>query len=330
MKKCMNRLFYFVCIGVTLSLSFGWGERAVAQEKAYPVREINLNIGAPPGGTLDISGRVLAKVLTKKMGQQVLIINKPGAAQATSVSFVYSSKPDGYSLGFVLNPNPIMKQVEEPSLPYLPENFTCLGAIAKSTLILTVKADSAWKTYEDFIDFSVKKNGRVVFGNDGAGGVQHLFQLQFAEKVGMKKFSSLPFQGGGPAVQALLGGHIQATTVSTGPVAPYVKSGDLRNLVIFGPQRDPGYPNMPTIKEKGLIFYGGSWAAFVGPKGLPPAIAEKLTKAIKEACQDDEVKTIFANIGWAYDYHTPEEQQKLWKAEAVTYAKEMKKHGLLK
>ncbi len=329
MKRSIYRLSCLLPAGLALAAMLIPGP-AAAQDKAYPTREINLNIGAPPGGTLDIAGRVLAKVLSRTLGQQVVIVNKPGAAQAVAASYVYSSKPDGYNLAFMLNPNPIMKKIEESSLPYSPEDYTCLGAIARSTLVLTVKADSPWKTYEDFIKYTAGEGGKVIFGNDGAGGIQHLFHLQLAEKLGMKNVSLVPFQGGGPAVQALLGGHIQATTTSTGPVAPYVKSGDLRNLVIFGPERDPLYPDMPSIKEKGLDINVGSWATFIGPRKLPPAIAEKLTVAIKEACRDQEVKDIFAGIGWAYEYLTPQDHQKAWKEEAEVYSKEMKKHGLVK
>jgi tripartite-type tricarboxylate transporter receptor subunit TctC len=196
--------------------------------------------------------------------------------------------------------------------------------------VLTVRGDSPWKTYEDFIDYAVKKGGKIVFGNDGAGGLQHLFLNQFAEKVGMKNFTQVPFQGGGPAVQALLGGHVQAIAPSTGPTASYIKSGDVRYLVFFGQKRDPSYPDVPTIKEKGLEHYGGSQAMFAGPKGLPKEISQKITQSVKETMGNQEITDIFTKIGWEPEYHSPEECLQIWKAEEKMYGQEMKKYGFIK
>jgi tripartite-type tricarboxylate transporter receptor subunit TctC len=309
------------CIALNPGLTWG---------KSYPAKEISLFVGVPPGGTLDISGRIIAKVLSKMWGQQVLIVNKPGGTQTVSFSYVMNSKPDGYSLAYILQPYLTMKKLEEPSLPYTPENFTWLGAIARSTLVLTVRGDSPWKTYEDFIDYAVKRGGKIVFGNDGAGGLQHLFLNQFAEKVGIKNFTQVPFQGGGPAVQALLGDHVQAIAPSTGPTASYIKSGDVRYLVFFGQKRDSSYPNVPTIKEKGMEHFGGSQAMFAGPKDLPSEVADKISKSIKEAMESQEIKDIFTKIGWEYEYYPPQECLKIWKAEEKMYGREMKKYGFIK
>lgn len=322
-----RRILVFALMAVTACLAFDPG---LTWGKTFPAKEVSIYVGAPPGGTLDISGRVLAKVLSKMWGQQVLIVNKPGGTQTVSFSYVMNAKPDGYSLAYILQPYLIMKKLEEPSLPYTPENFTWLSAIARSTLVLTVRGDSPWKTYEDFMDHAAKKGGKIVFGNDGAGGLQHLFLNQFAEKTGIKNFTQVPFQGGGPAVQALLGGHVQAIAPSTGPTASYIKSGDLRYLVFFGQKRDRSYPDVPTIKEKGMEHFGGSQAMFAGPKGLPPEVADKIAKSIKEAIETQEVKDIFTKIGWEQEYRSSEECVKNWKAEEKTYGQEMKKYGFIK
>jgi tripartite-type tricarboxylate transporter receptor subunit TctC len=330
MKNLQNRNILILTAAILVSLALGGWQSVAAQGKAYPAKEVNICVGAPPGGTLDISGRVIAKVLTKMWGQQAVIVNKPGGAQSVSGAYVANARPDGYTLAYILNPYLIMKKLEEPSLPYTAEKFTWLGAFSKSNLILTVKADSPWKTYEEFVDYAVKNPGKIVFGSDGAGGVQHLFQLQFGDKAGIRDFTHVPFAGGGPAVQALLGGHVNAVTIAAGPTAPYVKSGDLRYLAIFSPKRDPEYPDVPTIKEKGLPLYGGAWSVFAGPKGLPPAIAQRLVKDLKEASVNEEVKAMFKKIGWEYAYSTPEDCLKIWKEEEILYAKEMKKYGFIK
>lgn len=304
---------------------------AAAKEKPYPSKEVNIYVGAPPGGTADLTARVMGTVLNKMWGQQAVIINKPGATQTISFSYVAGAKPDGYTLAYILNPYLVMKKLEEPSLPYSPEKITWLGATARSSVMLIVRADSPWKTYEEFVDFGIKNPGKIIFGTDGAGGIQDLMRMKFADMVGIKPFITVPFAGSGPMVTSLLGGHVNAVITSAGPTVAYVKSGDLRFLVSFAAKRDPEYPNIPTAKEKGLnLVGGGSWAVFAAPQGVPSEIVEKLTKSIKEAAANEEVLALYKKIGWEYKYHPPEECLKLWKEDENFFAKEMKKYGFIK
>jgi tripartite-type tricarboxylate transporter receptor subunit TctC len=329
MRRNGNPAFYSIWAAVlvfTVALFPSWGS---AKEKEYPSREVNICVGAPPGGSLDISGRVIAKILTKPLGQPVIIVNKPGGTQTISFSFVANAKPDGYTLAYILNPYLIMKKLEEPTLPFEADKFSWLGSMYKFNFMLTVKADSPWKTYEEFVDYAKKNPEKLIIGSDGAGGSQHIAQAQFGEMAGFK-FKHLPFAGGGPAVQALLGGHVNAVTTSPGPTAAYLKSGDLRYLVNFSDKRNQEYPDVPTIKEKGMSLFAGGWMAFAGPKGLPTEIAGKLTKLLKEAAAADEAKALFKTMGWEYEYRSPDECLKMWKEEETMYAKEMKKLGMIK
>jgi len=317
-------------MGVLISFSSLGSNFSAAKEKPYPSKEVNIYVGSPPGGTNDLTGRVIGKVLSKMWGQQVVIVNKAGGTQTVSFSYVANAKPDGYTVAYILNPYLVLKKLEEPSLPYSPEKFTWLGAIARSSIILTVKADSPWKTYEEFVDFGVKNPGKIIFGSDGAGGIQHLLELKFADMVGIKSFTHVPFAGSGPMVQALLGGHINAIITATGSTGAYVGSGDLRYLLYFADKRDPEYPDIPTAKEKGLNLVGGSQGIFAAPKGLPSEIAGKLSKSIKEASANEEVLALYKKIGWRYEYYPPEDCLKLWKEDENLYAKEMKKYGFIK
>jgi len=329
MKKKGDFLSYAICTSVlifALGLFPSWG---LAKDKEYPSREVSIYVGAPPGGSLDISGRVIAKILTKPLGQPVIVVNKPGGTQTISFSYVANSKPDGYSLGYILNPYLIMKKLEEPTLPFDAEKFTWLGSMYKFNFMLTVKADSPWKTYEEFVNYARKNPEKMIIGSDGAGGSQHIAQVQFSEMAGFK-FKHVPFAGGGPAVQALLGGHVNAVTTSPGPTAAYLKSGDLRYLVSFSDKRNPEYPDVPTIKEKGINLFAGGWMAFAGPKGLPSEIAEKLIKLLKEAAAADEARAMFKTMGWEYEYRGPQDCLKMWKNEEAMFAKEMKKLGMIK
>jgi tripartite-type tricarboxylate transporter receptor subunit TctC len=329
MKRKVHLGFYGLCVAVLVFMVGLFPSGGISKEKEYPSREVNFYVGAPPGGSLDISGRVIAKVLTKPLGQPVIVVNKPGGTQTISFSYVANSKPDGYNLAYILNPYLIMKKLEEPTLPFEAEKFTWLGSMYKFNFMLTVKADSPWKTYEEFVNFARKNPEKIILGSDGAGGSQHIAQAQFAEMAGFK-FKHVPFAGGGPAVQALLGGHVNAVTTSPGPTAAYLKSGDLRYLVNFSEKRNQEYPDVPTIKEKGLSLFAGGWMAFAGPKMLSADVAEKLTKMLKEAAAADEAKAMFKTMGWEHEYRTPQECLKMWKEEEAMYAKEMKKLGMIK
>jgi tripartite-type tricarboxylate transporter receptor subunit TctC len=328
MKGKISRLTTPVFV-VLLAMCLGAVTQGLAKEKPYPAREINMYIGAPPGGSLDISGRVIAKVLSNVLGQQVVVINKPGGTQSVSFSYVAGAKPDGYTLAYILNPYLISKKLEEPDMPYGVDKMTWLGSIYKFNFMLTVRTDSPWKTFEEFVAYAKTNPEKIIFGSDGAGGSQHILQLQFAEMAGFKP-TYVPFAGGGPAVRALLGGHVNAVTISPGPTGPYVKSGELRYLADFAPRRNSLYPDVPTAKEKGLNLIGEGWTAFAAPKGLPEAIAQRLVKVLKETSQSKEVEAIFHKMGWEYDYRGPQECVDLWKEQEVMFGNEMKKLGMIK
>ena len=152
-------------------------DSAVASEKPFPSSEVTICVGAPPGGATDIIARVMGTVLTRMWGQQAVIVNKPGANQTIGLSYVAAAKPDGYTLSFIINPQLAMKKLEDPSLPYNPEKLTWLGSITKAYFMLVVKADSPWKTFEEFVDFGIKNPGKIIFGTDGTGGQQDMVRI---------------------------------------------------------------------------------------------------------------------------------------------------------
>jgi tripartite-type tricarboxylate transporter receptor subunit TctC len=327
MARNRKRLLRLMAIGGLFAVALA--PLGVAWAADYPNKEITMYIGSPPGGSLDISGRVISKALGEILGQPVVVVNKPGGVQSVAVSYVANTKPDGYTLIYLLNPYVTMKKLQEPDLPYSVDSFAWLGSTYVFNFMLTVREDAPWDTYEDFIAH-VKKE-EVVFGSDGAGGSQHIMQLKFAEMVGFKKnYTHVPFAGGGPAVRALLGKNVEAVTISPGPTGPYVKSGDLKWLLYFAPERNKVYPEVPSSKEKGLELYGGGWTAFAAPKGIPAEVATKLTKAIKESAKSKEVEAVFHKMGWEYAYEPPEGCVRMWKEDAGMFGEEMRKLGVIK
>jgi tripartite-type tricarboxylate transporter receptor subunit TctC len=326
-KKCLGMM----AMGAFLIASFMMMDFATADEKSYPNREVTVIAPAPPGGSVDLISRVIAQVLTKMWGQQVLIVNKPGANQTIGLTYVAGSKPDGYTLCFIVNPQLAMKKLQDPSLPYSPEKLTWLGCVAKGYFMLTVRADSPWKTFEEFVDFGIKNPGKIIFGTDGAGGQQDMVRIKLADLAGMKQFTPVHFPGSGPMITSLLGGHLHALVSGAVLTGKYVQSGDLRHLATLGPERDPEYPNTPTAREKGVNVIGRTSGVFCGPQGIPHEIVEKLTTSIKKAAANEEVLAFYKRAGgYRYSYNPPEECLKLWKEDEDFFAKDMKKYGFIK
>ncbi len=259
--------------------------------------------------------------MEKILGVPIIIINKPGASSAIATTFVANADPDGYSLLFTITPYPITAKLQEPSLTYGTQNLTFLGASHTAHVFLTVSSKSPWKTYEEFVDYA-KKNP-VKFANVGGvspeGTVQ---QAHFAKFLGFKKMTQVPYAGASQKANALLGGEVDADLAIV-PAANFVKSGDLRWLVVFAPQRHPFYPEIPAIteKEKGYDVMVTFRSAMIGPKGLPTDVINKLTKAFKEAANSEQGRVMFRNLVYMPDYKTPEECLELWKLDEKLYDK---------
>jgi len=326
MKKGMKSL---VAILVMLGcISFVWGGNAIlfAEETDYPTKTIEIYVGFSPGGSQDTTGRVFAQVLERQLGVPVIIINKPGASGSIGLSHVAQAKPDGYTLCYPLAPFELLKKIEEPSLPFSSEDLTFLGSFHRYYVMVTVRADSPWATFQDFVEYG-RKN---VIKFASAGAIQRVCQAELGKKYGIQ-VKTIPYPGGGPSVRALLGGHVDAVTISSGPTGAYVRSGDLKWLVHLGPERNPVYDHIPSIKEMPYdeALYNGGWTIFVGPKGLPKAVAAKLNEELQRAAQSKEVRKQFHVYGWDYKYLTPEQCVKEWEADKVYFTEQLKELGII-
>jgi tripartite-type tricarboxylate transporter receptor subunit TctC len=292
---------------------FGWDHIALSKEEDYPKKEITVYIGFPPGGP-DVHGRVVCKVMEKILGQPMVVVNKPGASSAIATAYVANSKPDGYTLLYGLFSYAVLEKIDDPSLPFSVEKLAFLGSSHTSYIYLTVRSDSPWKTYEQFVDYA-KKNP-VKFGSIGTRSLNSATQAHFAEVAGFKKLIQVPYAGGGKTVTGLLSGEVEAITAAT-PAAPYVKSGNFKWLVYFGPERNAIYSDVPAIaeKEKKYKFFLPGGNHFLGPAGMPPGVVEKLTKAFREAVRSKEVEDIFKSVGYVPNYRTPQQCVDYWKLE---------------
>jgi tripartite-type tricarboxylate transporter receptor subunit TctC len=260
----------------------------------YPEKPINLYIGYSGGGSTDIAARMLATLAQKDLGVPVICVNKPGAGSAVMHGLVANAKPDGYTLGLLvtaaLTRIPYLNKV-----PYDPEkDFTPIMQFAAYQYGLCVKSDSPWKTFREFIDYAKKNPGKVTYATAGTGSGQHLAMEYLAKKEKIV-WTHIPHAGGVPAVTAVMGGHVTAVA-QTIEWKPYVDSGDLRLLAVFGDHKIAKYPNVPTLKDLGYNFSVNAGLGIVGPKGLPDDVVKKLETTFLNATKNSDFKKLLDRL----------------------------------
>jgi tripartite-type tricarboxylate transporter receptor subunit TctC len=272
---------------------------ASAQVRDFPTKPIELVVPFQPGGGTDALARAFADATRKHTTQSVIIVNKPGAAGAIGWQDVINAKPDGYRLAVVT--------VEVTTLPHMNlakftyEDFTPIARLNADQAAITVRADAPWNTVEEFLAASKKEAGKISMGNAGNGSIWHLAAAALEEKTGVK-FNHTPFQGAGPAVLALMGGHIDAVAVSPAEVTTYVQAGKLKTLAVMAEQRVKGFDKVPTLKERGIDLVIGTWRGIAAPKNTPPEVVAYLKDLSKKAADEPSFREVLdkQNLGFAY------------------------------
>lgn len=278
-------------VSIALLLLFG-GVPAQAKDE-YPSHNIKLLMPYAPGGSSDATGRVLAEKASKILGQPIEIINKPGGSGTIATAAVASAKPDGYTLCSVA-PAQLSIVPHQRDLTYHPiDDLTPVMQYAGFSLALAVRAESPYKKLADFIQAARSAPGTVNYGSTGAGSIGQLLMEQLArlEKV---KISHVPFSGGGPAITALLGGHIQAFAAAE--YYPHVAAGKIRVLAFLGESKLEELPDVPTLADLGYPLKHGVFFGFVGPKGLPKPVLSKLEGAFLEATKDPDFRKVMKSF----------------------------------
>ena len=301
----MNRtLLTSIALGLTLSA----GLAPMAHADDFPSKPITLLIPVAPGGTTDIAGRALAKQLKDKLGQSVIVDNKPGASGSIANSAVARALPDGYTLllsyeGFHAG-NPAIKR----NLPWDPvKSFTPIAEVIRGPHLILVPASSPAKTLRELIDQSRKAPGKLSYASSGIGSIQHFGAELLQLKTGTKMVH-VPYSGAAPAMQDLLAGRIDLFITTPPTAMSHVEAGTLRALAITSAKRHPNLPNVPTTAEAGLPeFTLDAWFSIFGPAGMPKPVVAKLAKAIEDVVTSAEFRRDMESQGTNASYRSPDE-----------------------
>ncbi len=305
------------------------GQSAAAQEP-YPSRPITVVAPFPPGGVADLTARPVAAAMEKVLKQPVGVVNKTGAAGAVGMQFVATSKPDGYTLLLALSSISIIPEADKlfgrpPA--FTVDQFAPIALISADPTVLVVRAESPWKTAREFIEDARKRPGQISYSSSGIYGTLHMAMELLSHAAGIN-LRHVPYPGAGPALTAVLGGHVDALASGPAVVLPHIKAGKLRALAGWGERRVAALPDVPTFKELGYPeaeFY--IWAGLFAPRGTPEPVLQKLRDALRVAVNDPEFKSAMDKLQTPVAFKQGEEFQKFFEADARRLAEGVRKVG---
>src|SRR2546427_2348843 len=270
---------------------------AVLAQASYPSRPIELVVPYPAGGGTDVLGRAFAQAAVKHLSQNLIVLNKPGASGAIGWADVINNKPEGYKVALLATDLMTQPNMGLTKITY--EDFIPIARLNYDPAAITVRADAPWNTVEEFLAGAKKGDFRV--GNGGNGSTWHLAAAAVEDKTGVK-FNHIPFSGAAPAALALLGGHIEAITVSAAEVYAYTSTGKLKTLAVMSEQRIKGFEKVPTLKERNIDISIGTWRGLAVAKGTPPDIVNVLRAATAKIATEQSLRDALdrQNMGYAY------------------------------
>ena len=265
----------------------------------YPARTVRIVVGFPPGGSSDISARLVAERMSAEWKQPVIIENRPGAGGTIAAAQVASAPPDGYTLLHLGPGTHAISSAMYQNLPYdAAKSFTGIGQIAVSPFVVVVKSDSAMKSMKDLLDSARANPGKVSYGSSGSGAGPHLVTEIIAATTGIKLLH-VPFKGAAPATAAALAGQVDFATVDSASAIPHVQAGRLRALAVTTASRSPLYADVPTMSEAGAP--GFAYPSSVGisaPSGTPREVVQKVNGALNRALADEGVRSKLNGLGF--------------------------------
>lgn len=268
----------------------------------YPTKPITLIVPWNAGEATDVITRALCETAAKKLGQPIVIINKPGGGTSIGLTALKGEKPDGYSIGYLTGSGIMMQYLQK--VPYdVNKDFTpIIRYIEFSTMGVVVKSDSPWKSMKEFVEYAKNNPGKIKYGTS-IGSPHHIVMETLGKNYGIK-WTLVPFPSPSAAITALLGGHIDCAA-SSSQWKPQVSSGQFRLLCTYGKKRSVSFPDTPTLIDLGYNVYGFSFGGLVGPKDLPQPIVDKLHNVFKEAMNDPQFKNACEKFDIDPSYNDP-------------------------
>jgi len=302
---------------------------AFAQPAAYPSKPITMVVGFAPGGISDVLSRALAARLTQQMGQNVIVENKPGAGTTIASAYIANAAPDGYTIMLQDVTTHAINAAAYKKLRYDAWNdFTLVSLVASTPLMLVSSLASGAKDVQGLVSLVKSKPDQLAYASSGNGAITHLSGEYFKSLAGINALH-VPYKGSSPATQAIIAGEVVYTFSTMPPAVANVKGGKIYGLAVTSGKRVNAAPDVPTLKEAGVPLEILLYSGIMGPKGMPPAIVERLGAEVKKALASPEMKLTLANIGAEDLASSPAEFAALAKVETEKMATAVKIAGVV-
>jgi tripartite-type tricarboxylate transporter receptor subunit TctC len=284
----------------------------LAWARSYPTRPVTIIVPFAPGGGADVSARVVGEHMSRTLGQRFIIENFPGAGGTTGSTRAMRATPDGYTIDIGHIGTHAIAVSLYPQLAYKPDvDFAPIGLVVENPILITARKDFPAINLKEFVAYVKANAEKLNMGHAGVGSIMFSFGLLFNSVLGVKP-TLVPFNGGGPATTALLGGQIDYTCSVITDVSPHVRAGALKGYAVVADERNAALPDVPTTKDAGLPeFKDLPWIALFAPKATPQPILDTLSDALDQALDDQGVRRRFFDLGGAIPDKSKRGQQAL-------------------
>lgn len=289
-----------------------WSAGGRAAGFPEPGRPITLIVPLAPGGATDTGARLMAAALEPLLHTSVEVVNRPGAALQLGLTQLVRSKPDGYTLSYIVVP-PVVTHYLDPARHaiYTRTSFQPIARHFTSAQVLAVRSDEPYHTLKDLVEAARAHPGAITVSDSGLLGTPNLVTLMLAHAAGVR-FTSVHFDGGAPSITALLGGHVDVLAGGTVDAAPYKKTGQFRVLGVASAQPDWSMPDVPTMQSQGYDVIGEANTGVVAPAGTPPDVVAVLTDAMRKVIESPEHQAKLRALALTPAYLDPAGYTKVW------------------
>ena len=305
-----------------------WALAALGQE-SYPSKPITMIVPFPPGGVADIVGRPLAAAMEKTLKQPIVVTNRTGAGGAVGMAAAAKAPADGYTVLMALSSIsifPVSDRINGKQPQYELADFAPIALITADPTVLVVRADSPYQNLKDFVAAAKADPGKINYSSSGVYGTLHVAMEIFANAAGIKLFH-VPYQGGGPALTALLGGQVEALASGPAPAAAQMKGGKVRALASWSTERLKMLPDIPTFKELGYDAEFYIWSGVFVPAATPAPVVSRLRRAVGEAAKSADFTQAMDRAATPVSYLDAPEFQSYWQRDAKRLAAALQKIG---
>jgi len=300
---------------------------ALAQQSDWPSKPIRLIVPFPPGGSTDMVGRLIGNLLSERLGQTVVVENRGGASGTIGSSVAAKADPDGYTLLLSGVGSHAIGYSLYPAMGYTDDDFAHISLLATGPNVLVVNPEFEAETFKDFLRVVKENPGKYTYASSGSGSSGHL-SMELLKQQGDLDIMHIPFKGGAAAVTAVIGNQVNALVLNQDNVLPHVRAGKVRALAVTSAERNPAYPDIPTVAESGFPDYSAnSFFGLSAPAGTPQPIIDRLHRETVEALNDPELRQKLEQVGFVVVGNTPDEFSKFLKDEIEKWSATVKASG---